>query len=99
MNPIRMPPKERTIIGPEGYWDKGVYLVEVAFNPSNPIHNAILTVRFLRDTRVGSLGKPGGNVPVNEVLQCPNWEYDHRIQDVHYLKVLKLSKELTEHLL
>lgn len=99
MNKIRMPPEERTIGAPEGGWEKGVYLVEVAFNANNPIHNAILTVQFLRDIRVGSLKGPGSCMPTNEELYCPNWEETHRISDLHYLKVLSKSEELSKHLL
>lgn len=99
MNKIRMPPEKRTIGAPEGGWEKGVYLVEVAFKTSNPIHNAILTVRFLRDARVGTLNGPGDSVPTNEELYCPNWEETNRISDLHYLKVLSKSEELSKHLL
>lgn len=93
----RMPPADRTIGSPKGGWEKGVYLVEVAFNSANPIHNAILTVNFLRDARVGSIGKPGASIPINEELYSPFWEETCRISNLHYLKVLSISKELMGH--
>ena len=99
MSKMRMPPEERTIGAPEGGWEKGVYLVEVSFRTGNPIHNAILSVPFLRDACVGSSTKPGRSVPINEELYCPNWEETNRISDLHYLKVLSRSEELSKHLL
>lgn len=84
---LEMPPKERTIGTPKGGWQKGTYLVRVSFRTGNPIHGAILHVPFLRN-----------GFPTNEVLLCPNWESEQRIGDLHYLEIVKLSKELSRHL-
>lgn len=92
MSEIRMPPEDRTIGAPEGGWEKAVYLVEVSFNPHNPIHNAILCVPFLQDAF-------GGSVPINEELYCPNWSEPSVIAELYYLKVLSKSEELSKHLL
>jgi len=87
MRSIIMPPSERSIEAPNGGWQKGVYLVDVAFNKNNPIHGAILCTPFVR-----------GGQPFNETLFCHCWEENHQIRDMHYLKVISYSKTLTRHL-
>lgn len=87
MRSIIMPPEERSIGAPEGGWQKGAYLVDVAFNKNNPIHGAILCTPFVRK---GEL--------INEVLLCPDWEEQYRIQDLHYLKVIEYCGKLSDHL-
>lgn len=84
---LNWPPKERTIGVPKGGWQKGTYLVNVSFQTGNPIHSAILHVRFLRNGQ-----------PINEVLWNPSWEGEHRIGDLHYLEVVSLDKKLSHHL-
>ena len=81
-----MPPKEKTIIPPEGDWkEHHSYLVEVAWKPSNPTHRAILFVGFLDKER----GKPtrfGGYCEV----YCNNYENPEPAAKAHYLKAVKL---------
>lgn len=88
MSKLRMPPKERTIGEPEGGWSSGTYLVRVAFNKSNPIHNAILHAPFMED----------GDNPASCTLWSPSWEQEYFVRDVHYLEVVKRSDELSEFL-
>ena len=88
MGKLRMPPKERTIGEPVGGWERGTYLVRVAFNKSNPIHNAVLHAPFINDH----------DDIRNEILWAPSWEREHRVRDVHYLEVVKRSDELSEFL-
>lgn len=53
---MKMPPKERTIIAPEGGWQPHtLYLVEVSMRRSNPIHESYFHTGFL-DCR----GNPAG---------------------------------------
>lgn len=85
---LELPPEERTIGAPDGGWTKGVYLVEVAFASTNIIHSAILCAPFIRD------GKPR-----NETLLSHGWGREHRISDLHYLRVVKRSDELSDFLL
>lgn len=87
LSKLIMPPEKRTIGKPKDGWQKGTYLVRVAFNSGNPIHNAILCVKFLRSGE-----------PINESLWCPNWEREYWISDLHYLEIVRRSEELSEHL-
>ena len=51
---MNMPP-ERKRHAPDGGWvAQAYYIVDVAFNASNPVHRAILFTGFLND------GQPGG---------------------------------------
>lgn len=88
MGKLDLPPKERTIGEPVGGWERGTYLVRVAFKASNPIHNAILHAPFINDH----------DDIRNEIIWCPNWEREHRVRDLHYLEVVKRSDELSEFL-
>lgn len=83
---MRMPPEDRTIGAPKGGWIAGTYLVNVSFQTGNPIHPAILCVKFLREGQ-----------PVNESLWSPNWEREHRMGDLHYLEVVNRSEEFSAH--
>lgn len=83
---MRMPPEKRTIGKPEGGWKPGTYMVNVSFQTGNPIHPAILYVKFMRK-----------GYPINECLWNPTWEREHRISDVHYLEVVARSEEFSEH--
>lgn len=58
---IRMPPKTRTILEPEGSFiepsgwkEQTYYVVDVAFSAGNPVHRRILYVGFLN----GEPGRP-----------------------------------------
>lgn len=84
---MRFPPEKRTIGKPEGGWQKGTYLVNVSFQTGNPVHPAVLHVKFLNKGQ-----------PINEVLWSPNWEQEYRIGDLHYLEVISRSKTLSVHL-
>lgn len=87
VNFVCHPKKERSG-EPVGGWERGTYLVRVAFNKSNPIHNAVLHAPFINDH----------DDIRNEILWAPSWEREHRVRDVHYLEVVKRSDELSEFL-
>ena len=85
LSKLRMPPEVRTIGKPEGGWKPGTYLVNVSFQTGNPIHPAILCVKFMRKGR-----------PVNECLWNPTWEREHTMSDLHYLEVVSRSEEFSK---
>lgn len=82
---MKMPPKQRTILEPEGsFTQKGgweeqtYYVVDVAFGPSNPIHRRILYVGFLN-----------GRVPLSGGYTCLLRADGDDVSDpnkLHYLK-------------
>lgn len=74
---IDMPPKEKSIEA-YAFEPHGLYLVDVACNPGNPIWRAVLHVGFVRD------GKPSNYSAVwrNSSDEVP-------FRELHYLKVIK----------
>lgn len=86
---IKTKPIIPKIIPPEGGWQKSsLYLVEVAYNPNNPIHVSTFYTGFL-----DAKGNPNG---YNEV-HTPGMHESCKISDIYYLKALKLiatEKEL-----
>lgn len=82
-----MPPKERTILEPEGSFTRAggwkeqtYYVVDVAFKASNPVHRRILYVGFLN----GAKGRPlsGGYTCL---LRADGDDQDDP-EKLHYLK-------------
>lgn len=76
-----MPPKERTILTPaEGWKPDTIYLVKVAWNKANPIHEAILQTGFISEE-----GEFAG--------YCRIWhntyDYAENANEAHYLEVIK----------
>ena len=76
-----LPPRERTIIAPEGGWEpRTYYVVEVASRPTNPIHRAIFYSGFLNK------GEPAGyNAIWNATYEVGD---QYPISKCHYLKVI-----------
>lgn len=75
------PPKDKTIV-PSGFkWEaKAVYRVRVAYRPTNPIHDALLHVGFLKED-----GTPGAN---SEIWQNSYGEV-FTFSSAHYLEVVE----------
>ena len=92
MNKLKkIKPLAPRIIPPENGWERGcLYLVEVAYNPSNPIHVSTFYSGFL--------DKKGNPCGYNEV-HSPGMHESSEISDLYYLKVLKkiaTEKELQD---
>lgn len=84
-----LPPQARTILYPRNLKPRCWYQVQVSFGPGNPIHHALLYTGFLN----GKNNEPGGyHMLVNHA-----WDDNHtyRVNEVHYLEVLKELGELT----
>lgn len=79
-----LPPKERTIIPPEGGWEERTYyVVEVAYRTSNLIHRAIFYTGFLNGNKERT--EPGG---YNDIW-CGSYEVGQRpFRSAHYLKAI-----------
>jgi hypothetical protein len=76
-----MPPKERTIIAPEGGWQPHtLYLAEVAMNTRNPIHEAYFHTGFL---------DPKGN-PAGYSVSWSNTSEETGFGALHYLRPIKV---------
>lgn len=72
--------RKKLIIPPEcGWQEHSIYIVEVAWNPNNPIHKAILHTGFIKD------GNFGGYCEV----WCNNYEYGYHASDAYILKFNK----------
>jgi hypothetical protein len=85
-----LPPKDKTIIPPEGGWkEKTYYVVEVSFHKGNPIHRSILYVGF------STQGCSPLNGSYTTILNA-TYEGPAQVHNVHYLKVLSEIKELSE---
>lgn len=84
-----LPPRERTIIAPEGGWEPRTYYVaEVASRPTNPIHRAIFYSGFLNN------GEPAGyNAIYNATYELEDIK---PIQRAHYLKVVCKIPEMSK---
>jgi hypothetical protein len=81
MPKMTLPPAERTIETPPGGWKANtIYVVKVAFKPTNPIHTALLHVGFLDDK-----GRPAG---YSEIWRG-NYERPIRFGSAHYLAVVQ----------
>lgn len=67
-------PKEQTIIKPKGGWkDKTYYVVELAVNDNNPLHQGILHVGFLDGN-----GEPMNYTYIENQGECsPMSHYKH----------------------
>lgn len=88
MNKIKSKPLVPKIIPPEGGWVKRcLYLVEVAYNPSNPIHVSTFYTGLLDNK-----GNPNG---YNEV-HTPGTHESCEISGIYYLKALKLIANESE---
>lgn len=78
---MEMPPKERTIIAPEGGWKPDtLYLARVSMNSRNPIHESYFHTGFLDDN-----GNPAG--------YSVSWSYTSEetgFYHLHYLQPLKV---------
>lgn len=80
MSQIIIPPKE-------GWVENTVYLVDVSFNPNNPVHSSLFFTGFLN----GKGATPGG---YNKVW---NHAYDpHSLSDVYFLRAVKVVVEKSE---
>lgn len=78
---MSLPPAERAIGMPQGGWKAHtVYVVEVSYGPTNPIHKALLNVGFL-----DKQDKPAG---YSEIWRA-NYECPMRFGKAHYLAVIK----------
>lgn len=78
---MEMPPKERTIIAPEGGWQPHtLYLAEVAMNTRNPIHESYFHTGFL---------DPKGN-PAGYSVSWSNTSEETGFHQLHYLRPIKV---------
>ena len=71
---------------PNGWVEHGVYVVEVAHHPANPIHIAIFYVGYLHE------GKPGNY----NALWNPTWDSSVPIEDIYYLKPINFLGPMFE---
>jgi hypothetical protein len=75
----QLPPRDKTRIAPDGGWkSKALYLVEVSFGPTNPIHRALFF-------NLGTGGNPGGY----NTVWSPCWEEPNDIHKLHYLRAVR----------
>jgi len=77
--------KKQTIIAPEDGWKpNSLYLVDVSYNPNNPVHRSYLYTGFLN----GKDGGPGGYHSIW------NASYDPlKIEDAYFLRAVRLISE------
>ena len=69
---------ERLIEPPEGGWKAQTwYLVNVAFNPTNPVHRAVLAVGFMHDDGPGAY----------TAIYNPSYDCVEKFEHVYYLRV------------
>ncbi len=77
---MEMPPRERTIIAPEGGWlPHTLYLAEVAMNAHNPIHEAYFHTGFVYR------GNPAGYS-----MSWTNTSEEVGFHQLHYLRPVKV---------
>lgn len=86
---LTVPPKQKTIILPDGGWrERSYYVVDVAYNAQNPVHRSILYTGFLN----GPEGTPGGY----EEIFNPTAEEKLSFRNVHYLKAISEIVDMRE---
>lgn len=80
-----LPPKEKTVIAPEGGWRASTYyVVDVAYSKTNPIHRAIFYSGFLNGNSAGT--EPGGYNAIWNASYEVGEQYP--VSKCHYLKVI-----------
>ena len=88
--------KEREIIPPQAGWnEEAVYVVEVSFSATNPVHRAIFFSGYLhkispsmRDVPV-AVDRQGLYPGSYAQLWNPTWDHVEPLGKVHYMKVLE----------
>lgn len=88
----------------EGWEQHTLYLVEVSFRPSNPVHEAFLHVGFVHPMNDGMAIRPKdvwryvdaatGEFAKNRLgsycrVWCNNYDRDYDVSELHYLKVIR----------
>lgn len=85
MSGMEMPPKERRILPPVGGWEENAwYLVNVSYNPNNPIHESLFYTGFLNGPESG----PGGYNSVVPITGTAGHSHT-TINDIHYLQAVR----------
>lgn len=97
--------EERTVIAPEGGWQEGVWLVEVAYEPANVIHRAVFWLSMLDEEEPNEeLMKYMDytwDKDFDPIRHPNNWihgsyENPQPIEEIHYLKGVKLLADKKE---
>lgn len=80
----------QTIIGPEFGWkEQTVYLVEVSWSETNPIHRALYYSGFLNGEPEGTPGGYNGVMYPNAPEESPPSMW-RGMRYLHYLKVIRV---------
>lgn len=90
---------ERTVVTPDNGWETGIYLVDVAYEPTNVIHRAILCVDTVEyfDEIDSSLveamdikEKEWDELhSIHNWIHCSGYENPYHTTDVYYLKAVR----------
>ena len=76
-----MPPKERTILASaEGWKPDTIYLVLVAWKPTNPVHEAILQTGFIEKGQFAGYCR----------IWCNTYDDARNAHEAHYIEAIKI---------